>query len=163
MCLYTSALARFLGWPRKDNLLFNTLALIWLLLPASFSLNDHKYTLSTPVSVSGDFLVVSLSEGHQYEPLSVPGSDMVFIVNWEQEKLVSSQKFLHSPVFDAAKMRMREENCSDGMYPGDDDDYSLNSSYYDDDMVNSSLGVSLTEKDSYLFLLHNEVVLPEME
>jgi len=127
-------------------------------------LADHKYTLSTPVGVSGDFLVVSLSEGHQYGPLSVPGSDMVFIINWVKEKLVSSKMFLHSLQFDAAEMQMREENCSDGMNPGDDDDDdSMNSSYYDEDMVLSALGVCLTEKDGNLFLLHSEVVLPEME
>ena len=133
----------------------------FIAVPLALS-SGNKYTFSTPVCVEGDFMVISLSQGYQCKISSVTSSDMVFVINWVQEKLVMSKKIPHSPQVIAAVRQIREEYGEDARHFGDDDD-SLNSSFYDDDMVNSSLGVFLTEKNGCVFLLHSEVVLPELE
>jgi len=122
-------------------------------------LSGEKLTLCTGLCVLGDLVAVSLSLG--YPKISPSSSDEVFVVNWVEETLVMRQNVPHSSQLLGA-VREREEvfNHSDG----ESDSDHFNSSYGDDhDMVNSYLRVALTKKNDHLYLLHSELVLPEME
>jgi len=122
-------------------------------------LSGNQYTLSTPVCVKGDYMVISLSQGYHKIP-SVSSHDLVFVINWVHEKLVMSKRVPHSSQFKSAVSEM-----SDLYYTNRDsgDNDSLNSSFDDEEIigVNSSLGVFLTEKSGSVFLLHKEIVMPK--
>eukprot|EP00092_Neocalanus_flemingeri_P026280 GFUD01028489.1.p1 GENE.GFUD01028489.1~~GFUD01028489.1.p1 ORF type:complete len:936 (+),score=258.82 GFUD01028489.1:51-2858(+) len=121
-------------------------------------LSGNKYTMCTRLFVLDEFVCLSLSQG--YPKASISSRDQVFLVNWVEEKIVMKQTVSHSSQLqDAVKEREDFFNHSDSET---DSDY-LNTSYDDDDdMVNTSLGVSLTKKADKVFLLHSEVVLPEL-
>ena len=123
------------------------------------SLAEGKATLFTKVCVLGDFMALSLSQGYPKESSS--SGDHVFVVNWEKEKLVMSQDVPHSTQLKSA-VKAREEffNHSDS----ENGSVCFNESYSDDDdMINTSLDVFLTRKAENLFLIHREIVLPDME
>ena len=62
---------------------------------------------------------------------SVSSYDLVFVINWVQEKLVMSKRVPHSPQFKAAVSKMSQLDSDE--YSGDND--SLNSSFYDEEII----------------------------
>jgi len=112
-----------------------------------YLLSGDRSTFCTKLYVLGDLVALSLSQG--YPKTSLSSKDQVFVVNWVDEKLVMRQTVFHSLQLKAA-VRERE-------------DYLRSHFGGNDDKANTSLGVSLSKKAGHLFLLHSEVVLPELE
>merc|ERR1719154_199820 len=126
-------------------------------VPLTF-LAGQTVNFCTRLCVLGNLVAISLTHGY---PKPSPSSrDLVFVVDWIEEKVVMRQTVKHSSPFVAAVKARREEYYNDDESDHEDiDDYSYEEEY----LVNSSLEVSLSIRNDKLFLLHKEVVLPELE